>query len=107
MPDKRIGSWIRVTSPNTSWGKGMFNPLKVLFKIFHESREPVPSFYLGHRGNMIYHRDDCEYGRMMRRGRRLLRSQNQAVNEGFRPCKICQPDRNPYSQGEWVPDVWT
>ena len=82
----------------------MLNRLKtVLKKIFTPS--PRTPFYLGHVENRIYHREDCRFGMTIRR-RRFLFTQLQAVEEGYKPCKECQPDRYPYTKGEWVPNVW-
>ena len=45
---------------------------------------------------LIYHRWDCEYGAKIRRRGRLFNRQSTAVESGYRPCKVCEPHRNPY-----------
>lgn len=67
------------------------------------------NLYIGSRHNLkenIYHRWDCDFGGMIRRRGRLFNSQSQATEAGYRPCKVCKPDRHPYNSEEWVPDFW-
>jgi hypothetical protein len=45
---------------------------------------------------LICHRWDCEYGAKIRRRGHLFNRQSTAVESGYRPCKVCEPDRNPY-----------
>lgn len=92
---------------------GFIDFLKGVFRDFQKAVvrkpfRPIPPrvYYLGHKASNIYHRDDCEYGSKMRRGFRLLKTQAQAVEEGFRPCMLCKPDRHPDKEGEWVPNFW-
>jgi hypothetical protein len=55
---------------------------------------------------LIYHRWDCEYGAKIRRRGQLFNHQSTAAERGYRPCKVCKPDRNPYKNDEAVPDFW-
>ncbi len=48
----------------------------------------------------IFHRWDCEYGGKIGFRGLLLNTRSQATAAGFRPCKICRPDRNPYRPTE-------
>ena len=68
------------------------------------------NLYIGSRHNRkesIYHRWDCDFGGMIRYRGQLFKSQSQAIKAGYRPCKVCQPDRHPYSNEEWVPNSGT
>lgn len=85
---------------------GLLHLLKAIFSPPSRRSAPPQTLYVAHRDSMIYHRDDCEYGSKMRHGRRFFRTQAKAVEEGFRPCKVCMPDRYPYRPGEWVPNIW-
>jgi len=85
----------------------MFNRLRAIFKRMRQ--EPVadrPPVYMGNKKSGLYHRNNYEYAMMMRKGRRILHTQHRATEEGYVPCKICQPDRNPFTSGEWTPDFW-
>lgn len=57
------------------------------------------------RGQRIYHLKSCTFARRVVRPW-CLSTQRQAANAGYKPCKVCMPDRHPYRSGEWVPDVW-
>jgi methylphosphotriester-DNA--protein-cysteine methyltransferase len=83
---------------------GITGFLKSVFQSFQKALvrkpfQPRPPgvYYLGQKGSGIYHRDDCEYGMMMRHNFKRLRTQAQAIEEGFTPCKVCRPDRHPYT----------
>jgi methylphosphotriester-DNA--protein-cysteine methyltransferase len=80
---------------------GLLKFLKALIR-----KTPEYPVYIGHSGSKIYHRDDCEYGSSIgRRHGRVFESQARAVEIGYQPCKVCKPDRSPYSPGEWVPNL--
>lgn len=90
----------------SAWNNTVFEALKSLFKRKPRQAVPYRPVYIGNNQSGKYHRDDCEFAGMMRRGRRFLINQEVATDEGFTPCKACQPDRNPYKRGEWTPDFW-
>lgn len=61
------------------------------------------NLYIGlrtRRRGFIYHRWDCEFGGKIGFKGRLFESQAEARGNGFRPCKVCKPDRNPYKDGK-------
>ena len=62
----------------------------------------LQNLYIGLRHRFrpsIYHRWDCEFGGKIGFRGVLFNSQMDAAKAGYRPCKVCKPDRNPYSFG--------
>jgi len=83
----------------------MFGFLRSLAAMFLSKRElaKVDNLYicLRHRSrDDIYHRWDCEYGGKIGFRGVLFKTQSEAAAAGFRQCKVCKPDRNPYQRQE-------
>ena len=52
----------------------------------------VPGKYAGHRGYKIFGTLDCKSGmRMNRQNRVFFLELEDAVAQGYRPCKLCKP----------------
>lgn len=48
--------------------------------------------YVGNARSMIFHRPDCQWAQLISpRNRVVLKSREEAIAKGFRPCKVCQP----------------
>lgn len=91
----------------TSRRNSLVGRLKAIIKrLRHLNSVAERPIYIGHKENRIYHRQDCKYAMRMKRGRRFLYTQKQALAERFRPCNSCRPDRNPYSLDEKRPGFW-
>ncbi|NDY42228.1 hypothetical protein G3N55_05145 [Dissulfurirhabdus thermomarina] len=54
---------------------------------------PVPErFYIGNRRSLRFHRPDCRYGRRTRRENRVrFESREEALRQGYCPCRRCRP----------------
>lgn len=53
---------------------------------------PVPGKYAGHRGYKIFGTLTCEAGKRMKRENRVFfLTLEDAVLQGYRPCKLCKP----------------
>ena len=81
----------------------MFGFLRSLAAMFLSKREQakLDNLYIGLRHRTrddIYHRWDCEYGGRIGFRGYLFKSRSEAMAAGFRPCKVCKPDRHPYRQ---------
>jgi methylphosphotriester-DNA--protein-cysteine methyltransferase len=83
----------------------MFRRLKAIFKRLRQQNAAAERpMYIGHKWRRVYHRQHCKWAmRIWRSSRRFLFTREQAMAEGFRPCKSCQPDRNPYKPGDERP----
>lgn len=54
-----------------------------------EETEDVES-YIGNKNSEIFHREDCS-STVSEQNRVYLQSRDEAISEGFRPCKVCNP----------------
>lgn len=53
---------------------------------------PFSSTYVGNSNSGIFHYSDCRYVyRMSPNHKVYYDSRSEAINDGYRPCKICQP----------------
>lgn len=56
--------------------------------------QPIPfsSTYVGNSRSGIFHYADCRYvGRMSENHKVYFDGRDDAVNAGYRPCKVCRP----------------
>ena len=73
--------------------------------IFLSNRKQAELYnlYIGlrhrHRDD-IFHRWDCEYGGKIGFRGRLFDGISEAFEAGYRPCRVCKPDRHPYTMDE-------
>lgn len=57
-----------------------------------EARERVTTSYIGNRRSHIFHRAGCHYVRRMNEGNKVeFDNRDEAIDEGYRPCKKCRP----------------
>ena len=56
-------------------------------------RSPIPGEYAGWRQGKLFGRLDCESGerKMFPENRVFFHSLEDAVREGYRPCRLCRP----------------
>jgi hypothetical protein len=69
----------------------------------HKNAGPTYVFRINSLGERIYHRSDCAARPTVRRATKECASQRELFQRGYRPCKVCMPDRNPCFPNEWVP----
>lgn len=66
-----------------------------LYKILKNGEfiySPVPGEYAGYKKGKIFGRLNCKSGmRMKKESRVFFHTLEDAVNEGYRPCKNCRP----------------
>jgi AraC family transcriptional regulator of adaptative response/methylated-DNA-[protein]-cysteine methyltransferase len=53
------------------------------------------AFYFGVKSTQIFCRPSCPARRPLRKNTLFFRTPNEAVSEGFRPCRRCKPDEIP------------
>ena len=57
-----------------------------------EARTRVTVSYIGNRRSHIFHRAGCHYVRRMNEGNKVeFDNRDEAIDEGYRPCKKCRP----------------
>lgn len=57
-----------------------------------EARARVTVSYIGNRRSHIFHRAGCHYVRRMNEGNKVeFDNRDEAIDEGYRPCKKCRP----------------
>ena len=81
---------------------GFLRNLALMF-LSKRKQAKFDNLYIGLRHRFranIYHRWDCEYGGRIGSRGFLFKTQSEATAAGFRPCKICKPDRFPYQRQE-------
>jgi hypothetical protein len=84
-------------------GKIMSGLLRDLAGIVLSKRKQAELYnlYIGlrhRRRDDIFHRWDCEYGGRIGFRGYLFKSRSEAKAAGFRPCRVCKPDRYPYQR---------
>lgn len=53
---------------------------------------PYSNSYVGNANSGIFHYSDCRYVyRMAARNKVYFDSRSEAINSGYRPCKVCSP----------------
>jgi micrococcal nuclease len=53
---------------------------------------PAPAGYIGNANSKKFHRPDCEWAaKIAPRNRVEFRSREEALEQGYEPCKVCQP----------------
>jgi len=118
LPQMRFSTWLRVLGENWTTCDNISEHLVDLFlqlegliqmpgflrglaAMFLSKREQakIDSLYIGlrHRDrDDIFHRWDCKYGGKIGFKGYLFKTYSDAIVAGFRPCKVCKPDRSPY-----------
>lgn len=57
-----------------------------------EAKARVTVSYIGNRRSHIFHRAGCHYVRRMNEGNKVeFDNRDEAIDEGYRPCKKCRP----------------
>lgn len=57
-----------------------------------EAKAWVTVSYIGNRRSHIFHRAGCHYVRRMNEGNKVeFDNRDEAIDEGYRPCKKCRP----------------
>jgi len=52
----------------------------------------IESIYIGHKGTKKFHRPNCQYGKKIsEKNRVILNSREEAIDQGYTPCKVCKP----------------
>jgi len=68
---------------------------KIKYRILKEGKiiqSDIPGKYAGHRGLKIFGRLDCHSGKRMKRENRVFfHTMEDAIIQGYRPCKNCRP----------------
>ncbi len=53
---------------------------------------PSPSGYIGNARSLKFHRPDCEWAQKTApQNRVVFKSRDEAIKQGYQPCKVCQP----------------